>query len=112
MKLAVIGSRGLDNIDLSSYIDELEINVSLIISGGAKGVDSLAENYADEYKLSKYIIRPDYASYGKSAPLVRNKDILCFADMVLVFWDNKSKSTKWSIDFMIKNNINYKLYTI
>lgn len=66
MRVAIIGSRTIENIDISSYIPE---EVTEIISGGAKGVDSLAEEYADKHRLSngslvktiseKFIVRFD-----------------------------------------------------
>ena len=40
MKLLVVGSRSIENFDLSPYIDT---NVSAIISGGACGIDTIAE---------------------------------------------------------------------
>ena len=53
MKLLIAGSRSITNFDISPYIPE---NVELIISGGASGVDTLAEQYADEHKISKLIL--------------------------------------------------------
>lgn len=61
MKLLVVGSRSIENFDLSPYIDT---SVSTIISGGACGIDTLAERYADQHRLSKYIIRPRYELTG------------------------------------------------
>ncbi|MFI3173716.1 MAG: hypothetical protein R3Y53_00770 [Bacillota bacterium] len=91
MKLAIIGSRGITNIDLSQYVSE---DVRMIVSGGAKGIDTLAEAYADKKRLSKCIIRPEYKKYGKGGAIIRNKEIVDFADEVLAFWDGKSKGTK------------------
>ena len=39
MKLLIVGSRSIQDFDLSAYISE---NTELIISGGAQGVDTLA----------------------------------------------------------------------
>ena len=43
MKVAVIGSRGLNVSDLGRYLPE---NTTEIVSGGAKGVDTSAREYA------------------------------------------------------------------
>lgn len=112
MKLAIIGSRGITDINIKDYIDKIDNSdeITEIISGGAKGIDTLAEEYADKLKLSKHIIRPRYKKFGKAATIHRNKDIINSADIVLVFWDNCSKGTKSSIDYMIKNNINHIVY--
>ena len=61
MKLLIVGSRSITDFDLSPYIPP---EVDGIISGGAGGIDSLAEQYADLHRLSKYIIRPRYVLYG------------------------------------------------
>lgn len=99
MKLLIVGSRSIQDFDLSAYISE---NTELIISGGAQGVDTLAEKYADENKLSKLILRPQYALYGKAAPIVRNQKMVEIADAVLVVWDGKSRGTMSTIRYAEK----------
>lgn len=69
MKLLIAGSRSITDLDISPYIPA---ETELIISGGAKGIDTLAENYADKMKLSKLIMRPQYHLYRRAAPLKRN----------------------------------------
>ena len=96
MKLAIIGSRSITNLDISPYIPE---GVSMIISGGAKGVDTLAETYADKHRLSKCIFRPRYDKYPpKVAPLIRNDLIVNECDEMIVFWDGKSRGTSSTIN--------------
>lgn len=95
MKLAVIGSRGL-SLDITPYVPE---GVEEIISGGAMGIDTCGERYADQHKLSKHIIRPKYNEYGRGAPLVRNKLIVNECDMVLAFWDGVSRGTQSTIAY-------------
>ena len=101
MKLLIAGSRGVKEFDLSSYVGK---DVDTILSGGAKGIDALAEEYADKYRLSKIILRPRYDLYGKSAPLKRNEELVDLADKVLVVWDKKSKGTRHTIDYAKKKN--------
>ena len=101
MKLLIAGSRTIKDFDLSPYITE---NVDTIISGGAKGIDTIAEEYADKRKLSKLIIRPQYEKYGRAAPIKRNEEMVLMADKVLVIWDGKSKGTKHTIDFAEKHS--------
>lgn len=96
MKLLIAGSRGIDEFDLSEYVTD---DVDTILSGGAEGIDTLAESYADRHKLSKIILRPRYDLYGKAAPLKRNEELVKMADKVLVIWDGESKGTKYTIDF-------------
>ena len=101
MKLLVAGSRGISDFDLSPYISQ---DVDVIISGGANGIDSLAERYADVHRLSKYILRPRYDLYGRAAPLKRNEQMVDMADSVLVIWDGHSKGTKYTVGYAKKAN--------
>ncbi len=96
MKLLIVGSRSINDFDLSSYVSD---KVDTIISGGACGIDTLAEKYADSHNISKCIIRPKYNLFGRAAPLKRNKEMVDIADSVLVIWDGKSKGTEFTIKY-------------
>lgn len=67
--------------------------ITEICSGGATGADKLAERYAIERGIPTRIFLPDYATYGRRAPLVRNQAIVGAASVVLAFWDGKSPGT-------------------
>ena len=101
MKLLIVGSRGIKSFDLSPYVTE---DIDTIISGGADGIDSLAEQYADKHRLSKYILRPSYKVYGRYAPLKRNEKMVEMADSVLIIWDGCSKGTKYTLEYAKKAN--------
>ena len=107
MKVAVIGSRGLLVDDLEQYLPD---DTTEIISGGAKGVDASAREYALRHglKLTEYL--PEYSRYGRAAPLKRNITIIENADLVLAFWDGTSRGTKFVIDNCEKRNIPIKIY--
>lgn len=95
MKVAVIGSRGVRVDDLGKY---LPADVTEIISGGAKGVDTCAREYAERHQLKLTEFLPDYRRYGRGAPLKRNIQIIENADLVLAFWDGVSRGTKHTIE--------------
>jgi len=101
MKLLIVGSRSITDFDLSPYISK---DVDTIISGGANGIDTLAEKYADENRLSKFIVRPRYDLYGRAAPLRRNEQMVDLADAVLVIWDGQSKGTQYTLKHTKKKN--------
>ena len=101
LKLLVVGSRSITEFDLSPYITA---EVETIISGGAGGVDTLAEKYADQHRLSKYIMRPRYDLYGRGAPLKRNEQMVDLADAVLIIWDGQSKGTNYTLKYAQKKN--------
>ena len=101
MKLLIVGSRSITDFDLSPHISP---DVDTIISGGASGIDSLAEQYADACRLSKYIVRPCYELYGRAAPLKRNEKMVDMCDAVLVIWDGHSKGTQYTIKYTKRSN--------
>ena len=109
MKLMIAGSRNIESFDFSPYISE---NVELIITGGALGIDKLAEEYADKNRLSKIVLRPEYNKYRKSAPLKRNDKMIEIADEILIIWDGFSKGTKYTIEKARKSGKNLTVIQI
>ena len=89
MKIAVIGSRKVTNNDLSKYFPENDE----IVSGGAKGVDTFAREYACAHGLKLTEFLPEYDKFGRGAPIVRNKQIVDYADKIFAFWDGSSRGT-------------------
>jgi len=109
MKVAVIGSRGLTVNDLGKYLPE---DTTEIVSGGAKGIDTCARDYAllHDIKLTEFL--PEYNKYGRGAPLKRNLQIIEYADVVIAFWNGKSKGTKYVIDNCKKMNVKVDVHLI
>lgn len=109
MKVAVIGSRGLTVSDLGRYLPE---NTTEIVSGGAKGVDTSAREYAKSngIKLTEFL--PEYTRFGRSAPLKRNITIIGYSDIVLAFWDGKSSGTKFVIDNCHRLGVEVRVYVM
>ena len=100
MNVAIIGGREFKNyIKMKKYIED-NLNVSQIdniVSGGAKGADSLGRRFAEEHNIHMIMHLPDWDRYGKSAGFKRNPLIVADADTVIAFWDGKSKGTKDTI---------------
>jgi len=107
VKVAVIGSRGLHVDHLEDYLPK---GVTEIVSGGAKGIDTCAKDYALQHGLKLTEFMPEYEKYGRGAPLRRNITIIEYADLVLAFWDGKSRGTKYVIDNCKKRNIPVAVY--
>ncbi len=101
MKVAIIGSRNLTVTDLENY---LPVDVTEIVSGGARGIDTCARNYAirNGIKITEFL--PQYDKYGRGAPLKRNLQIIDYSDMVIAFWDGKSRGTRYVIENCKKRN--------
>lgn len=89
MKVAVVGSRSIFPTDLGMYISDGDE----VVSGGAEGVDSHAAEYAKKKGLKLTVFLPQYDRYGRAAPIVRNKQIVEYADKIVAFWDGKSRGT-------------------
>lgn len=109
VSVLVAGSRSITAFDLSPYIPP---DCGLIISGGAKGIDAVAEQYAAAHGIESKVFKPDYARFGKAAPLKRNDEMVELADMVLAIWDGKSHGTKHTIDYAEKIGKEVKVITV
>ncbi len=109
MKLLIAGSRSIKDYDIGAHIPQ---GVTMIISGGANGIDTLAEKCADKLHLSKLILRPQYSLYGKRAPLLRNERMAELCDLALIIWDGHSRGTKYTLDYVRKIGKKVILITI
>ena len=89
MRIAIVGSRNIIVTNIGRYISDCDE----IVSGGAKGVDTCAAEYARKNGIKLYEFLPNYERYGRAAPIVRNKEIVDFADKVIVFWNGNSKGS-------------------
>ena len=102
MNIAIVGGRDFSDYtllkeSLSAYISIYSGIPDNIVSGGAKGADTLAAQFAAEMDIPLLVFKPDYQKYGRGATLVRNTQIIENADVVFAFWDGQSKGTKDSI---------------
>ena len=102
MKVAVIGSRNIVVENIGEYLPN---GVAEIMSGGAKGVDSCAREYALKNNILLKEFLPEYEKYGRAAPLRRNMEIISYADVVVALWDGESRGTKFVIDNCLKNRV-------
>ena len=98
MKIAIVGSRSITEVEIEKHISECYE----IVSGGAVGVDRLAAQYAQDNAIKLTVFLPEYERYARAAPIIRNKKIVEYCDKILVFWDNKSKGTKFVIEYARK----------
>lgn len=109
MKIAIVGSRNLRVTNLADYLPE---GITEIVSGGARGIDSCAREYAESTGLLLTEFLPDYAKYGRAAPLRRNLQIIDYADRVIAFWDGVSCGTQFVIDNCKKKNKKVTIYLL
>lgn len=99
MTIAIIGSRTFKHLDrVREYVNSLPEGTT-IVSGGAQGVDIVAELAARKRKLAVQVFLPKWKEHGRAAGYRRNYTIVDAADKVVAFWDGVSRGTKHSIDY-------------
>ena len=77
MKIAVIGSRGFNNVPLlEQKLDAFKSSIVELVSGGAKGADTHAEAWALANNVPVTLFKPDWKKYGRAAGIKRNKQII------------------------------------
>ena len=97
----ICGSRTINDLNLDFYLDK--DTIGQVVSGGANGVDTLAERWAKRNDISFIAFLPQYDIYGgKYAPLKRDEDMVNYCDYVVAFWDGKSAGTKYTIEYAAK----------
>jgi len=106
MKIIVAGTRSIVDEDIIfKIIDKSDFDITEVVSGGARGVDIVAEKWAKSRKIPIKQFLPHYnVENPKYAPLLRNTDMAAYADGLIAIWDGKSKGTKHMIDSMKRLN--------
>lgn len=100
--LGIAGSRTYCNYEVfERRLNELVAThgwtIDAIVSGGAQGVDKMAERYAKEHKLKMQVLPANWQKYGKSAGYIRSVDIVNLSDVVVAFPTPDSKGTRHTI---------------
>lgn len=105
-KLIVAGGRDFTDYDhmlrvmIAMSDNELADKNVAIVSGMAKGADTLGVRLAREFQLKLYKFPANWSGLGKRAGFIRNAQMGNFADALLVFWDGKSKGTANMLEYM------------
>ena len=106
MKIVIAGSRTITDINILLKVIELSsykiTKDDEIVSGGARGVDTLAEIYAKNKGIPIKIFKPDWNKYGKSAGVIRNYEMAKYCDVGIVIHNGSNGSIN-----MIKNLIKF-----
>ena len=114
VKIMVCGSRTITDRELIfKWINrELEIfhdNKVIIIEGEARGVDTIAKDYALINHLDIMSFPANWDKYGKAAGMIRNEEMVKVCDHCLIFWDGQSHGTKNDIELCKKYNKTYRV---
>jgi len=115
MRVIVAGSRDIRKsglvagaIGLSPFCDDMDI----LISGGCKGVDKLAEKWAEENDIEVEVYEADWDTYGRSAGPRRNEEMAQNADALVAIWDGESRGTKNMIQMAMKYKIDIYIHFV
>lgn len=111
-KIAIVGSREYKNIDkVIDFVKNLPKD-TILISGGARGVDKIAENTARSIGIIYCTVPANWDIHGRyKAGFIRNSGIVDLCDELYAFWDEKSPGTKDSIDKAKKVGKLKKIFT-
>jgi hypothetical protein len=104
MRVAIVGSREYLDLDsVVSYVADLPID-TVVITGGAKGVDKTTEAAARRRGLEVVVHYANWNLYGKAAGQIRNQVVVDDCDRLVAFWDGTSPGTKGAISLASKAN--------
>ena len=112
LKVIVAGGRDFNNYDLlAEKLNKLfsQRNDVVIVSGMAKGVDSLAVKYAEQHKLRVSEFPAEWQKHGKASGFRRNVEMARFADACVCFWNGKSPGTEHMINTAKRLNLNLRI---
>lgn len=108
MKLIIAGGRDFVNTQvmitvLMDLVEKGKIDPNPeLVCGMARGADMLAYSLWANHNMTIHKFPADWNKHGKSAGYIRNADMGNFADVLVAFWDGKSRGTKHMIEYMQK----------
>jgi len=95
MRTIIAGSRSItDYATIESAVAESGFQITEVISGGARGVDALGEEWAMRHQVPFRRFPADWDAHGKSAGMIRNREMAEIAEALVLCWDGLSKGSK------------------
>lgn len=114
-KVIIAGTRSFDDYSLlcrkcdEILLKKAQTHSIVIISGTAKGADSLGERYACERGYTIQRFPADWKTSGKAAGVIRNAEMAKAADALICFWDGKSRGTYNMISQAKRNSLDTRI---
>lgn len=94
MKVIIAGGRNItDPSLLTAAVHDSEFEITEIVHGGARGVDEMADRFAQHRGVPCRIFAGDWAGFGLSAGPRRNTEMAEYADALILIWDGKSRGS-------------------
>lgn len=114
MRVAIVGSRDYPTpalIQVVNYLKTLD-HQDIIVTGGAIGVDQMAEVYArEDFGMTVTVYPAQWGRYGREAGKVRNVQIIQGADRVVAFWFQRSAGTYHTLKCAKIANLPIEIHT-
>lgn len=106
MKTIIAGSRSISNPTLiQAAITASSFHITEVVSGCARGVDVLGEQWAQKHNIPIKYFPADWNTFGKSAGYRRNEQMAQYAQTLIAIWDGTSKGTQHMINLANKYNL-------
>lgn len=92
-------------------LDDLFQPGDQLIQGGCPtGVDALAKEWANDHDFTCIAVKADWDTYGRAAGPIRNAEMAKMGDVLVAFWDGKSRGTKSMIKEAIDAGIEIHVF--
>jgi YspA, cpYpsA-related SLOG family len=106
MKVIIAGGREINDYELLlQAVLNAGFDITAVVSGAARGVDTLGERFAKEAGLELFQFPAEWDKYRNAAGPIRNRVMGDFADALIAIWDGKSTGTKNMIDYATKKGL-------
>jgi hypothetical protein len=113
MKTIIAGGRNINDLNLVHHaMLQITWPVMEVVSGMAKGVDTLGENWASKMGIPIKQFPANWDKYGRRAGPIRNEEMGDYAEALVAIWDGKSRGTKHMIDYATKRGLKVFVYKI
>lgn len=114
MKVIIAGSRSVllfEEVVKAVEQSGMKELITEIISGGARGADTLGELWAKQNNIPVKRFTPDWRTYGKPAGIIRNRQMGNYADGLIAMWDGTSRGTSHMIQYANDKGLEVFVYT-
>ena len=114
-RVIIAGSRSFSDYALlreqclSILQEKMRTHRVIVVSGHARGADSLGERFAREFNLPFELHPAKWRLLGKAAGMVRNAEMAKCSDALIAFWDGESRGTKHMIKFARRNGLDVSI---
>ncbi len=114
MKVIIAGSRDLAaiNVDEAIIASGFKGDIDEVVSGGAMGANRAGEDWAAVSHIPVNVFHADWSRFGKSADLKRNKQMVEYADALVLIWNGKSTGIRSLRDTALSHGLKVYVHTV